>query len=106
MQKNKEQFRISRETAQLESHGKQGEAKFYLDGCSNALRSAMDTHLGSFAVHIYVNDVTRQVNIKVQQQLKIEGKPGDLTEAIVSKSLDEARLSLMASFGREDVRRK
>lgn len=103
---NSKNFKTERSTRQLQRDGKDGEAKFYLEGCAAAVRAAGENSLGSYAVHIFANDITREITIKIQNQLKIDGGENDATEAIVSKSLDELRKDLMKSFGREDNGRR
>lgn len=103
---NKDKFKTIRQTRQADNAGKDGEAKFYLDGMANALRPPMGVCLGSYAVHIYSNDVTRELSFVTQEKLKLDGNAEDVTEFIVSKSLDELRLQLMAKFGRLPSGRK
>jgi virulence-associated protein VagC len=96
---NKSQFTVSRSTKKLELNGKTGEARFFLDGANEALRLPASKSLGSYAVHIYANDMTREIQFQIQCQLNLS--EDGTTEAIVSKSMDELRTQLMDKFGRK-----
>src|SRR4051812_31358877 len=106
MNNNKSKFNVSRSTKQLQSTGKMGEAKFNVEQAAEAIRPPMSKSLGSFACHIYVNDVTREIIFQNQVQLRLDGSGEEVTEFIASKALDELRLKLMDTFGRNENGRK
>jgi len=99
---NKNNYQISRTTKQLGATGKDGEAKFFLEGANQAAQPPAAKSLGSFATHVYVNDITREIIFVNQVQLKIDDSGEAITEFIASKALDELRLQLMNQFGRKE----
>lgn len=99
---NEQSATISRTKKVLNPHSEENISQTYLDSAGKELRSPAFELLGSWAVHIYQCELTRQIEVKIQQRLPHDadqfGNYRGVTEQMVNLSLEECRKTLMDTF--------